>query len=330
VDTEFSGWIPIRLVDPSIPGDYETQLIVQNTAVDGKVNVVRVQNVTTNGPWLKGSVSIADSVDYDTRYRLTESNGGISGNGSGLVVDLYVNPAGKIYFADVVSGGQDYSTVTITPGSAQYIDKNGNLDTGIILTPDSSGSFTDVTLKIEISPQGGHGFDAPAELGATRAMLAVKLDSDENSTLPITNDYRKFGLIHDPRLFGSTNIATGANYDQTLTLNITKTSGVFVAASYVNDEIIYISGDSTITGRVVSFTVNDSAATGVLKLVNVEGTFATTETILGATGGVTATINSIVQPAMAENSGKVMYIEHRQPITRNTDQTESFKMIFEF
>jgi hypothetical protein len=54
-----------------------------------------------------------------------------------------------------------------------------------------------------MSPQGGHGSDAIAELNANSVVFYSSLGSYLNQGLTINNDYRKVGLIRNLKQFGS-------------------------------------------------------------------------------------------------------------------------------
>jgi hypothetical protein len=58
--------------------------------------------------------------------------------------------------------------------------------------------------------------------------------------------------------------------------------------------------------------------------------FTAGETITGQTSGRTATISSIIAPEYKTDSGKIIYVEHRAPITRSLSNVESIHIVVEF
>ena len=74
---------------------------------------------------------------------------------------------------------------------------------------------------------------------------------------------------------------------------------------------IPFSGNSTITGA-------DSSATGV------------PDTSSSATVNNTVFVAGYANPELQPDSGDVIYIENRKPISRASDQTEDVKLVVEF
>ena len=59
--------------------------------------------------------------------------------------------------------------------------------------------------------------------------------------------------------------------------------------------------------------------------------FSGTNTVTGATSGATGTPSSHdITPELTADSGDILYIENRKPISRASDQTENVKLIVEF
>ena len=59
--------------------------------------------------------------------------------------------------------------------------------------------------------------------------------------------------------------------------------------------------------------------------------FSGTNTVTGATSSATGTPTAIdVTPELTADTGDILYIENRKPISRASDQTENVKLIVEF
>jgi hypothetical protein len=78
-------------------------------------------------------------------------------------------------------------------------------------TPATGG--TDATLKVLISPQGGHGSNAVNELGGAFVMLNTRLVGIEGGDFPVGSDFRKVQILVNPELSGG-GAATGSVYQK--------------------------------------------------------------------------------------------------------------------
>jgi len=70
------------------------------------------------------------------------------------------------------------------------------------------------TLKVMISPQGGHGFSAVNELGGAFVMLNSRLVGIEGGDFPVGDDFRKVQLLVDPLLLDGVTPATSNVYEK--------------------------------------------------------------------------------------------------------------------
>ena len=73
-----------------------------------------------------------------------------------------------------------------------------------------------------ISPQGGLGSDAVAELGGAFVMLNSRLVGVEGGNFPVGDDFRKVQLMVDPKLENGT-LASGNVYEKSDLLTDTGT-----------------------------------------------------------------------------------------------------------
>lgn len=228
----------------------------------------------------------------------------IYGDGTGATA--YSNVvAGAISYVNIINEGSDYSTANV------------------VITA-NSGSGAVATAYI---PQnGGHGSNPVQELNGKNLMFNVTLERDEANTLPIVNDYRRFGLILNPK-WANGSLCTTTTVSQTTKLNLSSvsSSGSFVLDSVVTGET------SGATGRIVRFSnTNSSNTSGNLHVVLVSSNiaFSTGETVTSS--GANGIIDSITAADLKPYSGEVIYIENRQAISRARDQDENFKLVFTF
>ena len=244
----------------------------------------------------------------------------------------------------VTAGGTNYdpatTTVTITgDGSAAVVNSSSftitsNAVTAItpstrganysnaVVTIASAGTGAGANAVAIIPPFGYHGSDALEELGANYLMINCQLQGSENNAITVNNNYRRIMLIRDPKLASNGSLATGSVYRQTLNLTVNTATG-----NFTTDEAI-TGGTSGAAAKLVDW--NATGNDNVARLVAVSKPFANGEVITGGTSGVTATVIAISQPEIQPFSGDVLYVEHRTPIARADDQTESLKVVVQF
>ena len=185
----------------------------------------------------------------------TYDNVAINGDGAGGRVSIVID-GGKIISATVTSGGTGYTFGKI------------NIDniTGI-------GTGTSGQVDVIIPPPSGHGSDPVVELGAFRVMINAKLSYAEGAgDFPVDNDYRRIGLITNPKKFGTEELLADLTVSSAKAVIFPPT----FQGNYAPDEIITqtrVIGGTNVTarGRVISW----NSTTKVLKYYqnNVDGIF---------------------------------------------------------
>jgi len=286
-----------------------TDATISGDAVDGALDVVRTVAGTgyTNGTYYSP----------------------VDGDGTGGIVKIVV--AGG---AIVKQGSSGTNMYTIGSG---YRFANVNLADVYSDTSVSSaaniGSGSGGSVQPIISPKGGHGKDAVHELGGHFVITNVKLEQNEGTDFTVANDFREVGLVKDPFNFGTTTISTSSTARQTLKVTL----GAAPSAAYEIDEVITQSVTGAV-GRVVEFDSTNNiiyyhqekyATYGLHANGNLVA-FSGTNVITGGTSGGVATAATYATPELQPDSGKIIYIENRRPISRASDQTEDIKIVVEF
>ena len=289
-----------------------TNSTVSSAAVDGAINIVKIKSAGSSG---------ADG---------THTNIDIKGDGSGGKVSVTVS-SGSVTAVSVTTPGTGY-----TYGFIRNADIVSAGATGL------SGSELDVIIE----PKGGHGANALEELGGFFVMMNTNFEADETSNsgdFTTANDFRRVCLIRDPQTGGSASSATTLR--GTKAVLVTSPSGNYTVDEEINQ------ATTGAVGKVVEWDSSNNILYYIQTRFNDEGVdsngnltaFSGANTITGQGSSVTSTpstssttVDSIAFTsgyAGAEidaDSGDVMYIENRSPITRASDQTENVKLIIEF
>lgn len=111
-------------------------------------------------------------------------------------------------------------------------------------------------------------------------------------------------------------------------IQMNKYSGTLTTGVFGQDELVYQGSANTNYGLLHSVEGNTDPRT--FYITNLFGTINTGNTIIGANSGAVATITTKYEPELVFNSGQVMYIENLEAVARANNQTETFKLIFEF
>jgi hypothetical protein len=288
-----------------------TNSSVSSNAVDGAIDIVKIKTAGSGG---------ADG---------THTNIPIRGDGTGGVVSVVVT-SGAVTAVNVTSAGTGYTFGTIS--NAQIVSAGAT-------------NLVGAELDVIIPPKGGHGFNAVQELGAFFVMTNVSLEGTESANsgdVSVANDFRRVCLIRDPQSGGSA--ASAVTLRATKAVQLTGVSGSF----NVDEKITQASTGAV--GIVVEWDSTNSLLYYVQTRHNDEGVdangnqtaFSGTNVITGAGGAsgtpvsTSGTVNNVViasgysVPEIDHDSGDVLYVENRAPITRAADQTENIKLIIEF
>ena len=289
-----------------------TNSTVNAAAVDGEINVIKIKTAGSGG---------ADG---------THTGIAIRGDGSGGVCSVTV-ASGAVTAVTITSKGTGYTFGTVS--NAQIVAAGAT-------------SLTGAELDVIIEPKGGHGFNAVEELGGFYVMMNTSLEGTESANttdFTVSNDFRKITLIRDPNSGGSA--ATTTTLRGTKAVNLTGVSGTFTADEEINQ------ATTGAVGKVVEWdSVNnilyyiqtrhtDEGIDSNGNLTAFSGTNVITGQSSSATGTPTTSTSTINQQSFTSgysaseidaDSGDILYIENRAPITRAADQTENIKLVIEF
>ena len=252
----------------------------------------------------------------------------ISGDGQGANARATVNATGSINAVTVIAGGNNYSNASITVVTNSSQSNSYNPSPAATLTP-------------IIGPRGGHGSDAVQELGGFFSLVNARLEYSESNNFTTDNDFRKVGLLAQPK-FANGDFATTSVVDQATSIVVSSWNGT----AFVVDELV-TGATSGATGRVIDFTGNNTLRlSDIIPAGNsttagyngIFGYFTNTEVIAANTSGAggsgaSATANgsgAIVGGDLERFSGDIIYVENRSPVSSASAQIEDVKLIIEF
>ena len=289
-----------------------TNSTVSAAAVDGAVNVVKIKTAGSGGT--NGSHTGVD----------------IRGDGS----------SGKATVT--ISGGAVTAVTVTTPGTGYTF---GYIRVADINTA-GGGSLSGSELDVIIEPKGGHGANAIEELGGFFVMLNTNFEAAETSNtgdFTTANDFRKVVLLRDIESGGSA--ASATTLRGTKAILVTSPSGTFTVDEEINQ------ASTGAVGKVVEWDSSNNILYYIQTRFNDEGVdsngnltaFSGANAITGQSSSASATpstssttVDNIAFTSgynsgeIDADTGDVMYIENRSPITRASDQTENVKLIIEF
>jgi hypothetical protein len=107
-----------------------------------------------------------------------------------------------------------------------------------------------------------------------------------------------------------------------------KYNGVTTFGTFAQNEFVY-QGNLAQSNALLHSSINDGSNT-LLYTSNQDGLFANGLLIVGNTSGAILSVANTYSPELVYGSGKVVYLENIDPVTRLSDQTEKFKVIFIF
>jgi len=295
-----------------------TDSTVTAAAVDGALDTILV---------------VAGGSSYNLSTGSTITGIPIRGDGSSGVCSVTIS-SGAISAATVTTAGTGYTYAYIR-----------NAD--IIAGTNAGGAGSGANLNVIIPPKGGHGKNALKELGAFYVMINKSLTGAEGtSDIGVANDFRRIGLVRNPTNYGTTTVASATTRRQIHAAVFSSVSGTFTADEEINqastgavgkvieydstNKILYwyqtrfpdVGTDSD--GNLTAFS-GANAITG-----QSSSAAATPDTSNSTTTNATVFSSGYSTPELVADSGDILYVEERSPITRASDQTENIKLIIEF
>jgi len=240
----------------------------------------------------------------------------VKGDGTGLVVTAASDGSGAIVQYNISSYGTGYSWCQLTVGGA------GSGATAIAI----------------ISPLKGLGADPVQDLLGHNVVINTRFEYADGGDFTVVNNFRRIGLVLNPTPYGSpTTLYTDATASVMQTLVVTPGTGTIVPDSIIQDNTTFARG---IVVDVLDGTGGD-AGKKLVRIIrtkdensqstNPAANFTAPNGVSNVGGtAYSGTISNIYAPDIQPNSGAVIYIENRLPITRGSDQVEDVRLILEY
>ena len=311
-----------------------------------------VSAAATDGAIDSLAITAGSGYTNGTYYAAVYGDGTSQGTSSGAVVRITVANNAIQDFG--LTAGTD---TTIHSAGEGYTFGTVNLATGYTFSESSLTTASAIggsggAVEVIIGPKGGHGFDAKKELGGHYVMMGITLTAAEGDDITTENDFRKLGIVVDPNTFGTSSVATISTARLTYAIKLTSQSGTFDGDEKISqattgaigkvvewdsaNSILYYTqerfgdyGTNGTTGAYVAFsganviTGATSSATGTPD--------AAADSAVTLAGGNTVTFaDGYANPELDPDSGDIIYLENRKPISRSSDQIEDIKVIVEF
>ena len=298
-----------------------------HASTDSTVSAAAVDGALDTG------LVVAGGSSYSLSTGSTISAIPIRGDGSSGIASVTI-ASGAVSAVSITTAGTGYTYAYIR-----------NAD--IIAGTNAGGAGSGANINIIIPPKAGHGYNALIELGAFYVMLNKSLTGAEGtSDIGVNNDFRRIGLVRNPYNYGTTTVASATTRRQIFAAVFSSVSGTFTADEEINqastgavgkvieydstNKILYwyqtrfpdvgtdSNGNSTAFSGANAITGQSSSAAATPATSN----STTTNAVVFASGYST--------PELVADSGDILYVEERSPITRASDQTENIKLIIEF
>jgi hypothetical protein len=206
------------------------------------------------------------------------------------------------------------------------------------------------SATVIIAPSGGHGSNLQSECNAHNAMIAGTVSGYQASDVPVNQDFRIVSLIKNPSTYttsqvtsrGTVATAVTARIMRTLVMTSTATTAPVIdttisAASGAQGIFVFQSSGTTSLQYIQPIAADSSTVTAAeLARINSAGTkqlyqFSSSDTIT-TTGGYSRSVSSVTTtlPEIQPYSGEMLYLDYRQPVSRNSGQNEKINIVINF
>jgi hypothetical protein len=244
--------------------------------------------------------------------------------------------------ATAITSAGVITKITVTAAGSGYTWAKVRITAVAVNTPASSTAI--------IAPAGGHGANLINECMAHNVMIAGSVESYQGNDVPVSQDFRTIAIVRNPLEYQTSSVAWTTSTVATATtkritrtlvmtstattapandITLTNTSGslaiaVFQSSGTVNLQYIQpIAADSSILSTAEINRI-DTSTTLSLKQ------YANGDIITGTAYSQAISNTTTVLPELQPYSGQILYMDYRQPITRNLNQNEKINIVINF
>ena len=222
----------------------------------------------------------------------------ITGDGTGAAGTAVIDLNGKVTSVVITNRGSGYTYANIT------VAAEGNITT---------------TARSVISPQGGHGFNAPRELIADTLAFYSSFENELNQGMLVNNQFRQFGIVKDIEAFGA--VRKYINNSGTLCYLV---EGTLAGDSFPEDANIHTTGNGKVL-RIVSSENNKLLIQSTTKDIPVIG-----DVFYNTAESANFTVTAVTNPNVNKYSGEILFIDNRLAFTSSDEQTVVFRTFIKF
>lgn len=219
----------------------------------------------------------------------TSANIAITGDGEGFIGTVNIDAnLGIIDSITVVDGGANYTYATVN----------------------ITGDGTNASASAIVSPYDGHGFNVEKELFADTVMLYSTINNEKNQGISVNNDFRQFGILKDPREFGSNNRFFDLLGSTCYLITVNNAAGI------ERDKILHLLDRPDLTFEVVEILGNQLliSSRNNHQLVSGDILVATITNTLHTIDSIDAT------PDINKFTGDLIYIDNRTSVSFSDQQ----------
>jgi len=250
---------------------------VETYAVDGELSSI----IVTNG-----------SNGYTEAPIVT-----ITGDGTGAEATAIISD-GSVVAINLTNRGSGYSYATVAIATEALL----------------GGAFAAATARAITSPAGGHGFNAPKELFANTLCFYTSFTNVLNhDAIPISHDYRQFGIVSNIQTYGSLGKYSGVTAAAGYLLE-----GTFLAIEYPPDSFIY-TADLSKNLQVVTALDNQ------MLVISIDGTVPEVDDVYTNANDYSFTLTDLTEPNINKFSGEMLFIDNQTAFESSEEQEISFR-----
>ena len=243
---------------------------------------------------------VSGGSSFNTSSGSTISAIPIRGDGTGGIASVTIS-SGAVATATVTTAGSGYTFAYIR-------------DADIITATNAGGAGSGANLNVIIPPKGGHGSNAVKELGGFFVML--------NKSLVATTRRQIYAVKFS---------SVSGTYTADEEINQASTGAVGKVVEYDSTNLILYYYQTRFPDCGIDSNANLTAFSGANAITGQSSSAsATPDTSNSNTVNGVEFSSGYANPELAYDSGDIIYVEERSPITRASDQTENVKLIIEF